>query len=484
MYRQTVHFHCLPQHFTGAQVELSRTTFVAMAIKELPQQTAEAATAEKPTPEEVAVDLAKAASADTALQAFMSEEQPEEPTETVPKEKEVMEIETQKDETNKVEAPAMAAGDAKQQQLAVAETEKPVVPTGPDAIWDQVNAAMLAPTCKKCGQVCNLERVVNKNKGEPKNNVICKGCNAATTMLSRHLGCWPVPAFSGLSPDQQLRFWKSCNEIIQRQGKLDYGSIKATLSITLQERQIELAKAEFKSKFLPLSVWVQKGFAEEAVLRGEHETHPILGDTYALNLKTISKEFVREKVEAMLTTFEGQARKRKVSQISSGASKDKPLEDASKDEKDDELLNLTWIPSESPSKKKAPGPAEEDDEDEPASKKRMTEAQLRKHNFGVKKLAQKGVTVLLELQVALANQLANISLLPQKLGDDLKHVGNELAKGLEICREGLKEPEAGEALQDLPFDAKSLAQKAKDAKKLFAQCGKMVKLYSKAVGSK
>ena len=442
-----------------------------MANDNLPQETVsadqvpgkvETISGEKPA--ETPLDLDKAASADTALQAFMTEEEKGKPT-----------VEGEKTGDPKGEAKEVQA-----QVVAMGDADGIAAPSVPDPIWSQVDQAMLAPTCKKCGQICTLERAVNKNKGEPKNNVICKGCNAATTMLSRHLGTWPVPAFSGLSPDQQLSFWKSCNEIIQRQGKLDYGSIKASLSITLQERQIELAKASFTNEFLPVSVWVQRGFKEEDVVKGEHETHPFLGDTYALNLKTVSKEFVREKVEAMLTNFEGQARKRKISQISGCSSKDKPLEDASKD---DELLNLTWIPSESPSKKKAPaGDGDENQDAEP--KKSMTEAQLKKHNLGVKKLAQKGIDVLVDLQGALAVHLANTSLLPQKLGDDLKNVENEVARGLEVCKAGLKAPAAGEVLEDLPFDAKSLAQKAKDVKKLFGQCDKMVKLFSKAVGGK
>ena len=111
----------------------------------------------------------------------------------------------------------MASGNLAAATATTGAPPMPAVP--PDPIWEQVDQVLKAPTCKKCLMPCSIENLVNKTKSEARVNVVCKGCNSATTMLSRHLGKWPVPAFTGMSQDQQVSFWKQCQDIIQKTRK-------------------------------------------------------------------------------------------------------------------------------------------------------------------------------------------------------------------------------------------------------------------------
>ena len=355
-------------------------------------------------------------------------------------------------------------------------------------IWNQVEEAMQAPVCRKCQMPCTVTALVNKSKGEPRNHVVCKGCNSAATMLSRNLGTWPVPSFKGLSQDQQIAFWKSCNDIIQKQGRLDYGSIRASLMITLEKKQYEIAKAEFTSKFLPLSVWIQKGYQEEDIRKGEKEDHPLLGETFAIPLKTVSKAYVAEKVENMIASFEGQVRKRKAEchlQLARGKSS-RTLEDGAADAGSEQALEeLAWMPTESPGKAKLQTQDEDNKHPEEAEEmtekeKKRKEAQLKRHNTQVTKLAQKGLDTLTSLQKTFIQHLANKHMLPMQAVEDLEKVGEELTLMTAECQEGLKTLQPGQMKENLRFDAKSLASTVKEMKGVFSQCERMHKLFSKA----
>ena len=413
-------------------------------------------------------------------------------------------------ETPLDEEKASAAAEALQSFLgtdhlvqAVEALDAPTpAPTCADPVWDQLNGVLNAPTCRKCMMPCALDKLVNKSKGEQRVHVVCRSCNSTTTMLSRHLGQWPIAGFQGLSPDQQVAFWKQCHSIIQRQGRLDYGSIRAFLAVSLAEKQYEIASAEFKSKYLPLSVWTAKGYKEEDVKKGLKETHPILGDTYAVPLKTVTKGFYREKVEEMITKFEAEARKKKGAKIevltpagsapaaaSAPAAGSAPEPRIDEVQDDEDLQPLTWLQEKSPCKKRSAAEMEETKPEEtpppqePSAKaQRQAAAALRRHNVNVQKMAQKGLDVLNPLLGSMVKHQANFPILPAKTVDEIKAVGDQIEKLVMKCRDGLKLPETGERLDELAFDSKSLAQKIKEFKAVFNNADRLLKLINKANG--
>lgn len=355
----------------------------------------------------------------------------------------------------------------------------------PDPIWKAVDDTFKAPTCRKCMMPCNVENVVNKTKAEGRVNVVCRGCNSATTMLSRHLGQWPVPAFSGLTQEQQIGFWKQCHDIIQNQGRLDYGSIRACLTISLTERRSEVASAKFTSEYLPVSVWTTRGFKEEDVRKGLKEIHPLLGETSAVPLKTVSKEHIRARVEEMITTFEAQVRKKKNGKASQPASS--AVSTSLPDGDDPDLLDIEWLDAKSPAKKrpadeldKLMGPPEDASAPDPKKQRQMAN-QVRRHNVAVGKLASKSLDVLNPLLGVLVKHQANIDVLPAALVTELSDVQSELGELISQCQEGLRTPSADERLPDLPFDSKTLSSKTRSFKQVFANVDRMMKLITKSM---
>lgn len=125
----------------------------------------------------------------------------------------------------------------------------------PAGVWEQLESLQNAMLCKKCQMPVDATKAImkNKTKGEERPVVICRVCNNATTMLSRHLG-WPLPSFTGLEPEAQLAFWRKCSDIANQQGRLDYQHLRASLTMTMVEANKEIAKVTYSSEALPLSV--------------------------------------------------------------------------------------------------------------------------------------------------------------------------------------------------------------------------------------
>lgn len=369
---------------------------------------------------------------------------------------------------------AMSAMDAKVQEPELDSVA--TVTLGPNPMWDQVNEIMNQPVCRKCLVPCSTDRLVNKSKGEPRVNVVCKSCNASATMLSRQLGSWPIPAFKGMSQDQQVGFWKKCYDIIQKQGKLDYGSLRATLCMTLEEKESEIAKAEFTSDFKPVDVWVKEGYKEEWVKAGLKEIHPIMGETFAIPLKRISKAYIKERVETMLTSFEGQARRKKTNRADVPPCKIQELPN-----EEESIQALQWLPEESPSKKRPlDTTAGGEPLDKPDPKKvRLEAAALRKHNADVAKLARKGLSQMNTFTEVLQRFEANSRLLPAASVDDLEWCKRQIDGTIKVCQAGLKDVAPGERLEDLPFDAKGFQEDAKKIKDTFSDVDRLLKVLTK-----
>ena len=112
--------------------------------------------------------------------------------------------------------------------------------------------------------------------------------------------------------------------------------------------------------------------------------------------------------------------------------------------------------------------------------KKRKEAQLKRHNTQVTKLAQKGLDTLTSLQKTFIQHLANKHMLPMQAVEDLEKVGEELTLMTAECQEGLKTLQPGQMKENLRFDAKSLASTVKEMKGVFSQCERMHKLFSKA----
>ena len=84
----------------------------------------------------------------------------------------------------------------------------------------------------------------------------------------------------------------------------------------LKRHLVEEARREvrdgWRGEFLPLSVWELKGFDVDLILqRAQKEEHPVLGDTYRLDLHSVSDDFLHATAEKRLTELENECLQRR-----------------------------------------------------------------------------------------------------------------------------------------------------------------------------
>ena len=401
--------------------------------------------------------------------------------------------EKKSDEDDKKEKPEVPESEKKdvENTHAVAVSSMPPnesIDGNAQSVWDEVHALQNAKFCKKCRVPMDISRLVQKSKGEPKSSLICRSCNASTTMLSRHLGKWPVQDFTLLPQDSQIAFWRKCSDVIQQNGRLDYQHLRANLSMSLVQREVETTDVRWTEDFLPLSVWVAKGFDADLVKKGEKETNPVLGETYALPLKSRCKEFASIRIEEMLVKFEGEARRKQTGGRALQNAKQLDLQNAQNSaapDEDDSLKQLEWMDAQSPGKKRKADEMEESQENKPADggEKKLSQAQLNKKNNGIQKLAKKGHAQMVPLRDAVEKQLADKDMLPCKVAQDLVNCEKMLKDLMEECQIGFKTVEQGIELQDLSFSAKDLTEGVKKVKQIVAGASKLSTMIQKTLGT-
>ena len=147
----------------------------------------------------------------------------------------------------------------------------------------------LAPVAQLiCGK-CKFAEDAESAGGSASREFICKACNTKRSTLSQLFGKWPVDHFASLSEEHQIAFWRA-----ETKGKQQ---IKEALAEQVTEHRETLEKTTTGGTYLPMSVLEKHGFDPEAVARCEDkEEHPLLGETYNLNLKQTSREEIKKQV--------------------------------------------------------------------------------------------------------------------------------------------------------------------------------------------
>ena len=144
-----------------------------------------------------------------------------------------------------------------------------------------------AATCE-CSK-CKLKKPV-EGKAVARPSFVCNQCNTKRSTLSQLFGHWPIRLFSCLPEQQQIAFWQS-----EAKGK---ENIQNALVEEVADYRHEEDKKIVGGTYLPLSVLKTRGFDIEQIKKYcvDTEEHAVLGTTYNLNLKTVTKEDVTRKV--------------------------------------------------------------------------------------------------------------------------------------------------------------------------------------------
>ena len=159
------------------------------------------------------------------------------------------------------------------------------------------------PICGKCQLPVTLENTVLKSLNQK--SVTCKACHASSTMMSRHFTSMP-PAWDQLSDEERVNFFRS---IISKKetasGHLKYKVLRNELKDVLVKKTVEEKKRGYTGEFLPLETYRLRGFDVKKIEElAQKEVHPILGDTYRIDIKRFSEDFIEQSIEESLTQVE------------------------------------------------------------------------------------------------------------------------------------------------------------------------------------
>ena len=195
------------------------------------------------------------------------------------------------------ETAAGAAGGAAESAVLGAADES--APTQLESVGESASAALLAEaltdetvagTVETCiCTKCKLEKQV-EGAAFAGPWFVCKRCNCKRSTLSQLFGLWPLLLFSALPEKQQIAFSRA-----ETKNRLE---LQRALVKEVVDQREEEERTSIGGEYLPLDVWERQGF-DVAKIK-EHckdtEEHLILGTTYNLGLKTVTKDRIETQV--------------------------------------------------------------------------------------------------------------------------------------------------------------------------------------------
>ncbi len=109
--------------------------------------------------------------------------------------------------------------------------------------------------------------------GDPKQRVfkkgsakkVCRQCHNAVTLLYKNVDVAKLEW--GEVPEEKMKdFFRQAKSLASSSGRLSFSKPKTVLQQTLVESERMLTATRIQTKFLPLSVWQQKGFETKKIL--------------------------------------------------------------------------------------------------------------------------------------------------------------------------------------------------------------------------
>lgn len=253
-----------------------------------------------------------------------------------------------------------------------------------DQLVQEMDAALDRHQSKRACGWCQVHYDALQMKLHGK-KYICKSCGSLNQMMYRHLGPGQ-DMFDGMSSDDVASFFQEASDLPDHGDKGRWKIIRA-LYIEKQVCQMERKqKTKVTGEWLPMNVWVSRGWTEEQVRAyNDFEEGGPAGTLWRIPVKSTSSEAIRRSVEEQVMERERSLKKRRVQQPKSKA---KALKSQDQNEAAEEIPNgegeTFFIPSDSDEEMPAPkkGAAS-------GSGKTKTPAQLKKEEAKEKAKADK-----------------------------------------------------------------------------------------------
>ena len=177
-----------------------------------------------------------------------------------------------------------------------------------------------SPKRLKCGSEVDAFKTALKNKrAAAPPQFICRICNNVSTMNSRYIG--KFDHFDAMTSEEQKDFYLECQELAEKSpnGRLQWSAVKQLLMNHLVKSVSRKRSIRLTGEYLPLSVWEKRGFNPLTILeKGVYLPHPVLGDTYRVDLLSVDEEKVWAEMKDSVNSAMHRMRKRKSSEGAAG----------------------------------------------------------------------------------------------------------------------------------------------------------------------
>lgn len=215
----------------------------------------------------------------------------------------------------------MAAVTEKALDSAQTQVESASTQPGPEAAAELALAQDVVPAeeeqsphdkvrCSKCKLESEVKDMIERKSNRLELRFVCKSCNALQVQFARR----GLQLQTLLSEDRLVNFFaeaawerKQCEE-----GRLSFARARGTLKKLMVEEARHTTAEGHNGEYQPLSFWELKGYDCDRIrLKAPKETHEILGDTYRVDIHTMSEEWLNSTVERRLMELESDALQKK-----------------------------------------------------------------------------------------------------------------------------------------------------------------------------
>lgn len=241
--------------------------------------------------------------------------------------------------------------------------EQSLVPTQPgESLEMQLANEVGGVLCNKCQYPVD---VMDMSARTHANYVVCKNCHNVDTMLRKHLVQLPQQ-WDLMNSQEQTTFFQNCLKLKDESGVLRFKNVRSELKNALVTKSMEIFSRGAKGEFQPLSYWAKQGYDCDLIQKKAPKMeHPVLGDTYRVDIFVVSTERVNQEIEETLVNCTRQVKRKSAAEPKAASSQkalkgekpaDQPPPEPTEEEKKTKqiIIDLDGLESDSEDCKVAP----------------------------------------------------------------------------------------------------------------------------------
>ena len=176
-------------------------------------------------------------------------------------------------------------------------------------------------TCRRCTLEVQKGEAICTPKFREDLRWTCKSCHAVKGQLTRH----GIELSSCLSEDDIVVFYQDARaeRLNSVDHRLSYSQARGVLKKSMIVSSSRVDKEGERGEYHPLSYWELQGYNTARIEElADSRTHPILGETYRVDITSKSTEFITKVVEERLLRMESELQQRQRRAAAGGAAGD------------------------------------------------------------------------------------------------------------------------------------------------------------------